>query len=101
MIAPPDGRTVPVATADRYIDRRVAEDEAWRLDWGWQVNCQSGVPLGTPFGERIVDNGSLSAQANRVFRRTRSYLWCLGDRKQPFPAPKDCPPAARIPKVAP
>jgi len=101
MIAPPDGRTVPGATADRYIDRRVAEDEAWRLDWGWQVNCQSGVPLGTPFGERIVDNGSLSAQANRVFRRTRSYLWCLGDRKQPFPAPKDCPPAARIPKVAP
>jgi hypothetical protein len=42
-----------------------------------------------------------SAQANRVFHRTRSYLWCLGDPNQPFPAPKDCPPAACIPKVAP
>ena len=100
-IAPPDGRTVPVGIPDPCIDRRVAEDEAWRLDWGWQVNCQSGVPLGTPFGERIVENGSQSAQANRVFRRTRSYLWCLGDPNQPFPAPKDCPPAARIPKEAP
>jgi hypothetical protein len=100
-IAPPDGRTVPVGIPDPCIDRRVAEDEAWRLDWGWQVNCQSGVPLGTPFGERIVEHGLLSAQANRVFRRTRSYLWCLGDPNQAFPAPKDCPPAARIPKVAP
>ena len=100
-IAPPDGRTVPVGIPDPCIDRRVAEDEAWRLDWGWQVNCQSGVPLGTPFGERILAHGLQSAQANRIFRRTRSYLWCLGDPKQPFPAPKDCPPAARIPKVAP
>jgi HEAT repeat protein len=92
---------VPVGIPDPCIDRRVAEDEAWRLDWGWQVNCQTGLPLDSPFGERIVDNGSLSAQANRVFRRTRSYLWCLGDPNQPFPAPKDCPPAARIPPALP
>jgi hypothetical protein len=100
-IAPPDGRTVPALIPDPCIDRRVAEDEAWRLDWGWQVNCQTGLPLDSPFGEHIVDNGSLSAQANRVFRRTRSYLWCLGDPKQPFPAPRDCPPAARIQKGTP
>jgi len=98
MIAPPDGRTVPVMTAEKYMDRRVEEDEAWRLDWGWQVNCQSRVPLGTPFGQRIVFYEGMSAQGNRVFHRSRSYLWCLGDPKQPFPAPKDCPPAARIPK---
>ena len=100
-IAPPDGRTVPVNIPDPCIDRRVAEDEAWRLDWGWQVNCQVAPSLVSPFGERIVQNGSLCAQANRVFRRTRSYLWCLGNPKQPFPVPKNCPPTARIPKEAP
>jgi hypothetical protein len=90
---------VLVGIPDPCIDRRVAEDETWRLDWGWQVNMHAQVD--SKFGSEILENGSQSAQANRVFRRTRSYLWCLGDPKQPFPAPKDCPPAARIPKVAP
>jgi hypothetical protein len=92
---------VPVGIPDPCIDRRVAEDEAWRLDWGWQANCQGGSLILTPFGAGILEIGSLSAQANRVFRRTRSYLWCLGDPNQPFPAPKDCPPAARIAKGTP
>jgi hypothetical protein len=101
MIAPPDGRTVPVGIPDPCIDRRVAEDEVWRLDWGWQASGIHVPPLDSPFGEELLQNGTQSAQANRVFRRTRSYLWCLGDPNQPFPAPKDCPPAARIPKGTP
>jgi hypothetical protein len=61
LIAPPDGRTLPVKIPNPCIDQRVEEDEAWRLDWGWQVGCQSGPSYEGPFGENIVDFGSLSA----------------------------------------
>jgi hypothetical protein len=44
----------------------------------------------------FLSNSSPLAQANRIFFRTKGVLYCFGDPTQPFPAPKDCPPAARV-----
>jgi hypothetical protein len=46
------------------------------------------------FGEH--SSASPSAQANRLFWRSSGYLWCIGDPAQKFPAPKNCPLAARV-----
>jgi hypothetical protein len=69
-----------------HIDRRFAEDSEYALrnryvSWGW-------------FGS----NASPYAQANRLFFRTKGVLYCIGDPKQPFPVPKDCPPQGRVQK---
>jgi hypothetical protein len=58
-------------------------------------NCTTDGDFGygeTPFQQ----NSSPSAQANRIFFRSRGMLWCIGDPKQPFPTPKDCPAEARV-----
>jgi outer membrane protein assembly factor BamB len=68
-----------------YIDNRNKEDSEFGL-----INRYSG-------GE-YMQNSSPSAQANRMFFRSRGMLWCIGDPKQPFPAPKGCPAEARIGK---
>lgn len=71
----------PVSSiAVAYQDQRVFTDPEWRERYAWTENKQ---------------HGSLCAQANRLFFRTKGYLWCFGDPKQAFPAPKDCPATAR------
>ena len=60
-------------------------------------NCITDGDFGfgtTPFQQ----NSSPSAQANRLFFRSRGLLWCIGDPKQPFPTPKDCPADAKVEK---
>lgn len=66
-----------------FIDRRILEDAEFGLRNRY-VAC----------GDQI-SNASPAAQANRIFHRTKGFLWCLGDKAQPFPVPKDCPAAAR------
>jgi hypothetical protein len=68
---------LPVA----FADNRVHTDPEWRERYAWTGNMQHGSP---------------AAQANRIFFRTKGYLWCFGDPSQPFPAPKNCPAAAGI-----
>jgi outer membrane protein assembly factor BamB len=66
-----------------FIDRRIFEYSDFALRNRY-VAC----------GGQIT-NASPSAQANRIFHRTKGYLWCIGDPKEPFPTPKDCPADAR------
>jgi hypothetical protein len=68
------------------IDRRCLRDDEFAIldrtvGWGHQQNA------------------SPCAQANRLFYRTRGALRCIGDMKQPFPTPKDCPANARVKDV--
>ena len=63
-----------------YRDRRILTDPELRERYGWTENKHHGSPC---------------AQANRLFLRTKGYLWCIGDPKEPFPAPAGCPPEAR------
>jgi outer membrane protein assembly factor BamB len=72
----------PVQRAS-FLDDRCKSDEAW-----------GGRYLWTFTGPRHF--GSPSAQANRLFWRSQGYLWCIGDPKQPFPTPKNCPTQARV-----
>jgi hypothetical protein len=67
-----------------HDDKRVNTDREWQERYAWTGNMQHGSPC---------------AQANRLFLRTKGYLWCFGDPKVPFPVPKDCPADARIPPV--
>jgi hypothetical protein len=69
-------------TRNPFVDNRHVEEDEWIQRNGWWTQPQQ--------------NGSPSAQANRIFWRSRGYLWCLGDPKQPFPAPKDCPWQGRV-----
>jgi hypothetical protein len=86
----------PALIANVCADQRAYEDQDWMIAWGWQVGCQGGPSLTSPCGVQVLENGSLCAQANRIFRRTRSYVWNLGDAKDPFPAPKDCLAQAKV-----
>ena len=63
-----------------YSDNRVNEEQEWVWRYGWLGNQQNSSPC---------------AQANRIFWRSKGYLWCFGDPKTPFPAPRRCPAAAR------
>jgi len=44
----------------------------------------------------MISNASPSAQANRLFFRTKGFLWCIGDPSQRFPVPADCPERGRV-----
>ena len=77
------GKVTTIAPA--FIDHRIFEDEAF-AERNYQVAC----------GGQIT-NASPSAQANRIFHRTKGYLWCIGDPKQRFPVPPNCPPQGRLP----
>lgn len=57
-----------------YVDRRYAEESEFGL-----INWK------TPSGYQ--QNSAASAQANRLFYRSRGILWCIGDPAQKFPAP--------------
>lgn len=76
------GKRSDLATA--FIDRRIFEDAEFGLRNRF-VGCGSQIT-----------NASPSAQANRIFHRTKGYLWCIGDPSQAFPVPKGCPPAGRV-----
>jgi outer membrane protein assembly factor BamB len=45
-----------------------------------------------------ISTSSPGAQANRLFYRTKGWLYCIGDPKEPFPVPKECPPQGRLGK---
>jgi hypothetical protein len=64
-----------------YIDHRNMEDGEFAVNARYVSYMQNSSP---------------SAQANRIFFRSRGMLWCMGDPKQPFPTPKDCPAEARV-----
>jgi outer membrane protein assembly factor BamB len=77
-----DVRGGPVITIQSaYKDNRVNEEQEWIWRHGWCGNLQHASP---------------SAQANRIFWRTKGYLWCFGDPKTPFPAPGQCPAEGRV-----
>jgi outer membrane protein assembly factor BamB len=72
-----DVRGGPVITIrPAYKDNRVNEEKEWVWRYAWCGNQQNSSPC---------------AQANRIFWRSKGYLWCFGDPKLPFPAPKDYP----------
>jgi outer membrane protein assembly factor BamB len=64
-----------------YKDNRVNEEQEWLWRHAWCGNQQNSSPC---------------VQANRIFWRSKGYLWCFGDPAVPFPAPKDCPPEATV-----
>jgi hypothetical protein len=66
------------------VDNRVFEDREFELRNRF---------IGT--GE-MISNASPAPQANRMFHRTKGYLWCIGNPAEPFPVPKGCPPHARV-----
>ncbi len=65
-----------------FVDRRIETEEEWAWRYLWVSTKHN--------------NASPSAQANRLFWRSPGYLWCVGDPKQKFPTPKDCPQAAKV-----
>jgi outer membrane protein assembly factor BamB len=69
-----DGKLTIVPHA--FKDDRVNEDEEWKARYSWTRNMQHSSPC---------------AQANRLFVRSKGYLWCIGDPEQPFPTPKRAP----------
>jgi outer membrane protein assembly factor BamB len=68
------------------VDKRLLEDSDYALR---NLTTKAGY---------FMANGSPYAQANRIFMRTKGILYCIGDPKQPFPVPKDCPPQGRVTK---
>jgi hypothetical protein len=76
------GVTIPNA----LVDRRIAEDDAYAYRYAYMRPGNYGT------------SSSPCAQANRIFMRTKGVLYCIGDPKQPFPVPKDCPPQGRVQK---
>lgn len=70
--------------ARAFVDNRVFEDREFELR-----NRFIGAA-------EMVSNASPSAQANRMFHRTKGYLWCIGNPAEPFPVPKGCPAHARV-----
>lgn len=78
------GRVVGIKSA--LIDRRLGEDS----DYARRNRRVGTASLG--------GHASPSAQANRIFQRTKGVLYCIGDPKQPFPVPGNCPPQGRIGK---
>ena len=72
-----------VANNNAFVDKRVFGDDEFALRYRY-VGCG-----------RMISNASPSAQANRLFFRTKGYLWCVGDPSQRFPVPRDCPPQGR------
>jgi len=73
------------------ITQNLLEDDINVVDpeWDRKVYCgQTGT-----FG-----HASWYAAGNRLFFRTAGYLWCIGDKAQPFKAPTNCPEAAKIAK---
>lgn len=79
-----DVRGGPVITIrPAYKDNRVNEEKEWVWRHAWCGNQQNSSPC---------------AQANRIFWRSKGYLWCFGDPKAPFPVPRDCPAEARVGK---
>ena len=72
---------VPVAVKD---DRLSGTDDFAKIHWHTMCGYQQ--------------NASPSAQANRILYRARGVLWCIGDKTQRFPAPRDCPTQARASK---
>jgi len=64
------GKYVHVEKA--FNDNGVKEDKEWKFRWGWTRNMNHSSPC---------------AQANRLFVRSKGYLWCIGDPEQPFPVP--------------
>lgn len=69
-----------------FSDQRYAEDQEFRLRWRWRGNGSS------------MSNSSPIFAANRMFFRTVGYLWCIGDPKDPWATPANCPPEARVAK---
>ncbi len=71
-------------SANAFIDRRIFEDQEFALR-------NRFVGSGD-----MISNASPSAQANRIFHRTKGYLWCIGNKAEPFPAPRGAPAASRV-----
>ncbi len=71
-----------------FVDTRMESEEDWIHRYGWWPGPGSSDKAPGP-------NGSPSARANRLFWRSKGYLWCVGDPNQKFPTPKDCPAAAK------
>jgi hypothetical protein len=76
-------------TRGRFHDTRDRDDDEWFQRYGW---WRGGSNTPGP----VAPNGSPSAQANRLFWRSKGYLWCVGDPAQPFPTPGNCPARARV-----
>jgi hypothetical protein len=72
------------SVARAFVDNRVFEDREFELR-----NRFIGA------GE-MISNASPAPQANRMFHRTKGYLWCIGNPAEPFPVPKGCPAQARV-----
>jgi hypothetical protein len=70
---------VPLGVKD---ERLSGTDEFARIHWNTMCGYQQ--------------NSSPSVQANRLLYRSRGTLWCIGDKTQPFPAPRNCPAEARV-----
>jgi hypothetical protein len=66
------------------VDKRLLEDSGYALR---NLTVKAGHQMA---------NGSPCAQANRLFMRTKGVLYCIGDPKEPFPVPKNCPPQGRV-----
>jgi hypothetical protein len=63
----------PVCTsANGLRDDRIESDPEWRPLYAWIGKGESASPY---------------AQANRIVRRSRGYLWCFGDPRETFPVP--------------
>jgi len=77
-----EAKTVTTVGTAIIDDRYLRDDEFGLINYG--------IPCG------YQQNSSPSAQANRIFFRSRGILWCIGDKTQPFPVPKDCPAEARV-----
>lgn len=78
------GKETRVARA--LIDRRPLEDKEFGLR---TLHADMSYSMHT---------ASPAAQANRLFARTKGYLWCIGDPNEKFPVPANCPPQGRVAK---
>lgn len=67
-----------------FSDDRYEVDEAFRLRWRWRGNADA------------MSNSSPMFQGNRMFFRTAGYLWCVGDRNEPWQSPTNAAAAARV-----
>ena len=68
-----------------------------RVESAYSDNCTPDGDFGEG-GTVFEQNSSPSAQANRLFFRSRGMLYCIGDKTKPFPTPKDCPADAKVEK---
>ena len=78
------GKTTKVPVA--LVDKRLLEDSDYAIR-----------NLATKGGHQM-SNASPSAQANRLFHRTKGVLYCIGDPKEPFPVSESWPSQGRISK---